>query len=140
MDVNACVDAVLALLAPLGGTRLAYLPSTPPPPYPLYACTVDLQKTSPVHYGATIGDDTHDLFLDVFVVLGKNDDESAYRRLNDFISFPGLWSVKQTLQADRTLGGLAMTVQVGDPLQYGTHLFSQGVLLGVHFPLTLAVF
>lgn len=134
MDINAIVDAVIAVLAPLSPHRIPYLPSNVSQ-LPLIAVTLDfITRPNPVEYGATIGDATHYVYLDVFLITGKNDEESAYRRLSTWLGFPGAASVKALIESNQTLGGLSSSVLIGLPAMGGTQGIGAGIFLGIHFP------
>lgn len=141
MDVNAIVDAVIARLEPLPGTKLDHMPKAPIPPLPNILVIVDFDMDEHVDYDVTVGQGSHDLYLAVILLFGNHDDRLSYRRLNEFISFPGLLSVKETLEQDQTLGGTVNSLQVLNPKKGGPQIWPDNRLfLGITFPLVVEAF
>lgn len=52
----------------------------------------------------------------VSVIAGRMGERSAQRTLDQWMSYDGPWSVREALEADQTLGGVAATVKVNDML------------------------
>lgn len=52
----------------------------------------------------------------VSVIAGRMGERSAQRTLDQWMSYDGPWSVREALEADQTLGGVASTVKVNDML------------------------
>lgn len=130
MDLNLIVDRILDWLAPLSAHRYAYLKSAIAQ-FPAFICVMDFDRDEPIEYDVTIGHGSSIYHLQLIMVNGKGDAESAYRRLNTFVSYPNAESVKERLEEiDPTLGGACDSLILLNGSKFGTQEFSGGYYLG----------
>tara|TARA_R110000868_G_scaffold131339_2_gene341334 strand:+ start:4946 stop:5356 length:411 start_codon:yes stop_codon:yes gene_type:complete len=73
-----------------------------------------------VLYDSTFARGCDSIEFTVTIVVGRGDDRTAQNRLETFIAGTGAGSVKTVIEADPTLGGVAMDARVTEANNVGT--------------------
>lgn len=71
-----------------------------------------------IQFDTSFGRGLDEYEFTVMVIVGKVDDRSSQARLDAFCDPSGAISIKQAVEADRTLGGAAQTLQVTQMRNY----------------------
>lgn len=107
LDLNAVMDALGARLVGITGLRVYdYTSDSAAPP----AAIVSLPKL--IQYDAVMGRGADRIVIPVTVLVGRVSDRAARDALGQYIAGSGAQSVKQAIEGDPTLGGIAQTTRV----------------------------
>lgn len=118
-------DGIAARLALIDGLRVsAHVPDAPRPPL----ATV-LPERITFDVNARRGLDT--LLFVVLVMVGRASDRGAQTQLDALISGPN--NVKDTLEGDRTLGGIVDTLRVTEMRNYSMEAVGDTIYLTAQF-------
>lgn len=123
--VSQVAAGLAARLATISGLRTsAYQPEqlNPPQAFPVL--------TSVEYHRAMAGGDVR-MSFDVVVIVGRYVDRLAHDRLDGYLSYSGASSLRAALEGDRTLGGVAQTLQVEGGTQIETVSVAEGDYLQV---------
>lgn len=86
---------------------------------------------------ATASDPVHDLDLVIGLFVQWGDDESASAELDAFLSPTSTTSIWAAVDADRTLGGVVASAQVGTARSYGSYEYGGEPYYGCEFPVSV---
>jgi len=93
-------------------TYSGYTPDAPTPPAAVVAVTE-------VVYGDTMGHGTTRYMVDVVLFIEDGDPESSQSALDALLEPTGSDSIIAAIESDRTLGGAAATLHVGEAVDLG---------------------
>jgi hypothetical protein len=123
--VSQVAAGLAARLATISGLRTStYQPEqlNPPQAFPVLGN---------VQYHRAMGGGDVQMTFDVVVIVGRYVDRLAHDRLDDYLSYSGASSLRAALEGDRTLGGVAQTLQVEGGTQIETVSVAEGDYLQV---------
>jgi hypothetical protein len=86
-----------------------------------------------IDFDGTMGRGTDDFIFQILVLVSKADMELAQAKLDSFCDGDGDASVKDVLDADKTLGGISQTVRVARMHGYGEEQWGGTDYLGCRF-------
>lgn len=123
---------VLARLNDICGLRsIAHAPDRISPP----AAAIELTSMT---FDSTFGPNACDEYqFTVRVYASRADDKAGQDRLDTFINAAGSTSVKQALESDRSLGGIAQTLRVTGLDNYGVYEVGTTPYYGAEFAVTV---
>lgn len=111
--VSAIRAGIAANLAEIPGLRTAAtVPDSPNPP-------IAMVFPDGIVFDTTFARGMDEYRYTVLVLVGRADERSAQNRLDSFCNPSGEYSVKQALEADKTLGGAAFDLRVQEMRNYG---------------------
>lgn len=123
---------ILTRLQAISGLR-----SVPHSPDRVSVPAAAVELTS-IEFGATYGVNAVDVHqFTIRVYASRADDKSGQDRLDTFINPAGATSVKQALDTDQTLGGLAQTLRVTGVDNYGVYEVGTTPYYGAEFAVTV---
>lgn len=106
LDVNAAMDGIGVRLATITGLRVFdYTPDDASPP----AAVIQLPS---VTYDSTMARGADEATFPVHVLVGKASDRASRHALAPYLAGTGAASVKQVIEADRTLAGAVSSTRV----------------------------
>ena len=105
--VNQVANGLKTRLDTISGLRVfAYQAdqnSTPPLAFPVL---------DSIEYHQAFGGGDVVMNWTIVAIVGRYTDRNAYAQLDDYLSFDGAKSIRATLEADKTLGGVCQTLIV----------------------------
>ena len=126
-------------LATIDGLRAsATLPSVINPP----AAWVMPAPGRFIDWDTTMSRGTDDMYLVVYLVVGKASDRAAQDTMDAYLAGSGTQSIKAAVEGDQTLGGVAMFVTVTEARNYGPIQIGDdpnNTYLGCEFPTVVGV-
>jgi hypothetical protein len=118
-------------LATISGLRAtAEIPDNPSPPI----AVVQLQN---VNYDGAFAKGMTTYNFTVSVIVGRQAERDAQRKLNAYASSSGTQSVKLAIESDRTLGGKAFDLRVTELTNIGAVLLNEATYLAADFAVTV---
>lgn len=112
MTISELRQGLAANLAAIPGLRTtATIPEKISPP-------LAVVMPGNITFDTSFGRGLDEYEFTVMVIVGKVDDRSSQNRLDGFCNPSGAGSIKQAVEADRTLGGAAQTLQVKQMRNY----------------------
>lgn len=126
VDIGAIRDRIAVTVASTGLRCTGYPPTDLRAPY----AYVELDQDQAIKYGITSATEKSTLYLHVVVVAAalENGPGQGERLLDQYLTTSGPLSIRQTLQADATCGGLASGLIVQDFVtQYGPRTEYNGI-------------
>jgi hypothetical protein len=126
--ISSLRDGLAARLATISGLRVyAYPPDTPNLP----SAVVRLVRVS---YDSTLSRGSDEFQFLITMVVGRADDRVAQTSIETYLAGTGAVSVKTVIEADPTLGGVALNTRVQEASNIATEDRGDGIgLLTVDF-------
>ena len=133
--LSAVRDALKARLDVIAGLRVSdVFPEQVSPPA---AIIMPPQSGEFADYRLTFGGDLTRYDLDVLVIVGSGTFRSGQDALDAYLTTSSTGSIQGAINADRTLGGKAITTFCGLAREYGGKEFARGEYLGAVVPVRI---
>lgn len=126
-SIDELRSGIATNLATISGLRTsAFIPDNPNPPL----ATIQLNR---VQYHQDFKRGMTEYNFAVQVIVGRVDERSAQKRLDDYCSSTGASSVSLAVESNRTLGGKAFDCIVTEMTNYGSVVISDITYLAAEF-------
>lgn len=111
-EISVLRQALAQSISNITGLRTsAFMPDQPSPPQAIVT-------PRRVTYDSSMARGLDEYEMIVTVIVGRVEERTAQRTLDGYLSGAGTNSIKQRLEADRTLGGACQTLRVTQMSQY----------------------
>lgn len=111
-EISVLRQALADKIGDITGLRTsAFMPDQPTPPQAIVT-------PRRVTYDSSMARGMDEYEMIVTVIVGRVEERNAQRNLDAYLSGAGEKSIKATLEADRTLGGVCQTLRVVQMSQY----------------------